>query len=429
MKRAALFALGSAICIVIAAPVALQAQTPAAKAPAAKAPAPAKAAAAAPKAKAAAYRAPRNAYGQPDLGSFWTNATITGESRPVALGDRLIYTPEEVRKLEGEVQDEVSIGNLPTDPNAPTFAKGGAPRDAGLRPQFEGAGSGVGGYNRGWIDPGSAVMRVNGEPRTSFLTTPNGRAPARKTAAAGQARGFNTQGGEGDDAPGRGGGGRGGGAAAAGGGAPAAGAGRGGAGGGRGGFPVPQPRANPEDWPLAERCIISFGRNAGPPMLSNGFYNNNYQFIQSKDSVAIWVEMVHDTRVVHLNAKHRTDGVRPWMGDSIGHYEGDTLVVETTNIPQAQAYNGSWQTLTITERFTRVRPNRLLYQYSIHDPVAWDADWGGEYEFDALPPGQHVYEYACHEGNYAMENMLAGARADDELARQRAAGAPAAQAR
>ncbi|MEI7933188.1 MAG: hypothetical protein WCI21_09075, partial [Alphaproteobacteria bacterium] len=244
---------------------------------------------------------------------------------------------------------------------------------------------------------------------------PNGRPPARKTAAAGQARGFNTTGGEGTDGP-----------PARGGAAPAAAAG-GGRGGG--GFPVPQPRANPEDWPLAERCIISFGRNAGPPMLSNGFYNNNYQFIQSKDSVAIWVEMVHDTRVVHLNAKHRTDGVRPWMGDSIGHYEGDTLVVETTNIPQAQAYNGSWQTLTITERFTRVKAGRLLYQYSIHDPVAWDADWGGEYEFDALPQGQHVYEYACHEGNYAMENMLAGARADDELARQRATATPASQAR
>ena len=103
--------------------------------------------------------------------------------------------------------------------------------------------------------------------------------------------------------------------------------------------------------------------------------------------------------------------------------------METTNIPQAQAYSGSWQNLTITEKFRRVAPDRLFYQYIIHDPTAWDADWGGEYEFASLPPGQGVYEYACHEGNYAMENMLAGARAEEETARQRAAGAPPPQAR
>ena len=280
--------------------------------------------------------------------------------------------------------------------------------------------SGTGAYNRGWLDPGSAVMRVRGEPRTSFLTTPDGRPPARKTAAAAEARGFNTQGGEGEDsAPARGG--RGGDAAAAGA------AGRGGGGGaGLGG----RNRANPEDWPLAERCIISFGRNAGPPMLNNGFYNNNYRFVQGKDTVAIWVEMVHDVRLVHLNAKHRTDGIRPWMGDSIGHWEGETLVVETTNIPQAQAYNGSWQNLTVTEKFTRGARDRLLYQYSIKDPTAWDAPWGGEYEFGALPAGQGVYEYACHEGNYAMEDMLAGARAEEAAAvRPSAAATPASLAR
>ena len=161
-------------------------------------------------------------------------------------------------------------------------------------------------------------------------------------------------------------------------------------------------------------------------MLPNGFYNNNYNIVQGRDTVAIWVEMVHDVRTVRMgpNAKHRTDGVRPWFGDSIGKWEGETLVVETTNIPQAQAYSGSWQDLTVTERFRRVSPTRLYYSYTIHDPTAWDADWGGEYEFDHLPKGQHIYEYACHEGNYAMENMRAGARADEELARQRATAAP-----
>jgi hypothetical protein len=200
-------------------------------------------------------------------------------------------------------------------------------------------------------------------------------------------------------------------------------AGRGGGGGGRGGgFGGGAPRGNPEEFPLAERCIMSFGRNVGPPMLPNGFYNNNYRLVQGKDSVAIWVEMVHDVRVIRLNGKHRTDGVRPWGGDTIGRWEGETLVAETTNIPQAQAYSGSWENLTVTEKFTRVSPTRLRYQYIIKDPTAWDQPWGGEYEFDALPPGQGVYEYACHEGNYAMENMLAGARAEDRARAEAASG-------
>jgi len=416
MKRVLITALGIAVC---ATPLALQAQT-AAKAPA-KAPA-AATAKAAPAAKAPAYRAARNAFGQPDIGGFWTNASITGESRPASVTGA-VYSDADVRRLEGEVQTEVAAGNKVTPPDAPTFKKGGQGIDPGIRQQFAGAGGGTGGYNRGWIDPGSSVMRVNGEPRTSFLTTPNGRAPARKTVAAVPARGLNAEGGEGDDLlPGRGPG-RGGAAAPARGGAtPAAAPARGGGGAGAN-------RADPEQWPLGERCIISFGRNGGPPMLNNGFYNNNYNIVQGKDTVAIWVEMVHDVRVVRIGGKHRTDGVRPWFGDSIGHYEGDTLVVETTNIPQAQAYAGSWQTLTITEKFRKVSPTRLYYSYTIHDPAAWDADWGGEYEFDSLPKGQHVYEYACHEGNYAMEDMLAGARAEDEAARTRASATPAAVAR
>ena len=232
------------------------------------------------------------------------------------------------------------------------------------------------------------------------MDTPDGRVPPRKGQAATPT------------------GGRGGGGAGRGGAAPqqaaagpsgivpqTGGATRGAGGGG--------PTENPEQRSAGDRCILSFGRNAGPPMLNNGFYNNNYNLVQSKDSVAIWVEMVHDVRVVRLNGKHRTDGVRPYYGDAIGHYEGETLVVETTNIPQAQQYNGSWQNLTVTERFTRVTPTRLLYQYSIHDPSLWDADWGGEYEFLKLPTGQRVEEYACHEGNYALEDILAGARAEE----------------
>jgi hypothetical protein len=337
VHRALILALGTALC---AAPVALS--SPAAAQP-----------------KAEAYKAPRNAFGQPDLTGFWSNATLTPEQRPAALGDRAVYTPQEVAKLEDAVVKEVEEGNKPTDPNS--GAEGGKEDPKNLRPEFAAAAGDVGGYNRGWLDPGSSVMRVHGEPRTSFLTTANGQPPPRKGAAA--AGGFPR---------------------------------------GMGSFD------NPENRSLGERCIMGFGRNAGPPMLPNGFYNNNYQFVQTKDAFVIEVEMVHDTRVVRLNAAHRTDGERPWMGDSIGHWDGDTLVVETTNIPERQAYRGSWKNLKVTEKFTRVGKNRVLYQYTLDDPTAWDKPWGGEYEFSPLQGV--IYEYACHEGNYALPGMLAGAR-------------------
>jgi hypothetical protein len=112
--------------------------------------------------------------------------------------------------------------------------------------------------------------------------------------------------------------------------------------------------------------------------------------------------------------------VRPWFGDSIGWYDGDTLVVETTNIPQRQAYMGSWQNLKVIEKFTRVAKDRMLYQFTIDDPTVWDKPWGGEYEFADLHGDLH--EYACHEGNYALEGILAGARADEaDQAKKRAA--------
>jgi hypothetical protein len=131
--------------------------------------------------------------------------------------------------------------------------------------------------------------------------------------------------------------------------------------------------------------------------------------------------MVHDTRIIPLNAKHRTDGMRPLMGDSIGWYEGDTLVVETINFPEIQQFMGSWQNLKVTERFTRVAKDRVLYQFQVEDPTTWDKPWGGEYEF--YPLNGTIYEYACHEGNYALPGMLAGARHAEQQAA--AAGAPA----
>jgi hypothetical protein len=143
-------------------------------------------------------------------------------------------------------------------------------------------------------------------------------------------------------------------------------------------------------------------------MFANGFYNNSYQIVQSPDHVVIATEMVHDARIVRLNSKHRTDDVRPYFGDSIGWWDGDTLVVETTHIPQSQQFMGSWKDLKVTERFRRVADDRLYYGFTIEDPTLWDAPWGGEYEFAAL--NGKMYEYACHEGNYALQGILEGAR-------------------
>ena len=387
MKRAAYLILGTAL---VATPFVLPSSLMAADAPAAKAAPKAAAVKATP---AAAVVVKRNAYGQPVIGGMWTNATITKETRPAGLGNRLVYTPDEVRREEGVVQTEIAVGNRNTDPNAPPPTKGGDALPAGIRPELAAGGGAVGGYDRGWLDTGSAVMRVHGEPRTSILTTPDGRYPARKAGAPAPSRGPVAVG-RVSTVPGAGG------------------------------------LDNPEQRSAGDRCILSFGRNAGPPMLANGYYNNNYNIVQGKDSVAITTEMVHDTRIVRLNSTHRIDGVRPYFGDSIGHYEGNSLIVETTNIPQSQAYANSWEHLTVTEKFTPAAGGRLLYQYTIHDPTLWDTDWGGEYEFAPLQPGQHVEEYACHEGNYALTDILAGARADDAAAaKSTASAAPAAPAR
>lgn len=233
-------------------------------------------------------------------------------------------------------------------------------------------------------------MRVAGQPRTSILTTPDGRPPAPKTGAAMAEEqlkyltvatpyildAYGSVAGEDESQS--------------------------------------QARRydNPEEMSLGERCLASFGRNGPPPMLPNGFYNNNYQIAQNRDEVLIVIEMVHDARHIRLNdRKHLPAHIRPWFGDSVGWWEGDTLVVETTNFPKIQAYMGSWEKLKVTERFRRVAKDRLHYQFKVEDPSIWAEPWGGEYEF--APLQGLVYEYACHEGNYAMPGILAGSRAAD----------------
>ncbi|CAN5115492.1 hypothetical protein BH11PSE2_BH11PSE2_17360 [soil metagenome] len=324
-----------------------------------------------------AYKAPRLTWGVPDLGGAWTNTTLTGLERAANFGDRNALTDQEVIRLEGGDQAIKALSEKNTDPNTST-------QDVSKLADCSG-GRGTGcNYNQGFVDFGGTVVRVNGEPRASLITFPaNGRIPARKDGRANVRGAADTEEG----------------AAAAAQAAAAANPNR------------PRQNDNPEGRSRAERCLQSFGSQAGP-IMTPALYNNTYQFQQSPDTVAIWVEMVHDVRLVHLNAKHRTDGQRPYMGDSIGWYDGDTLVVETTNYPAYTNLRGSSANLKMTERFKRVSPTRMLYQFKAEDPTVWAEPWGGEYEFRTSDP---IFEYACHEGNYGLGNILAGAREEDRV--------------
>jgi hypothetical protein len=317
--------------------------------------------------KPAPYHAPRAVDGQPDLQGAWTNATLTPLERPPAIGTRLVMTPDEVKQTEGKRAEVIREASAPTGADfdltktpcyAANLTQGGATSDCG--------------YNAFWVDHGDAVMRVNGEPRTSMITFPaNGRMPPRLPRKPGGptiVRGVYGRAGE-----------------------------------------------NPENQTLAERCITSFANHAGPVMLPS-FYNSNYQIVQGRDAVAIEVEMIHDVRIVRLNSQHNP--MRSWYGDSIGHYEGDTLVVETTNYNPNEALFGGSADMVVTERFTRVGPTRLRYEFKVVDPSVWATPWGGEYEFS--PSKGPVYEYACHEGNYALPDILAGARLEEAEAKKTA---------
>lgn len=312
----------------------------------------------------AGWKAPRNAMGQPDLSGYWSNATLTPLTRNKRISDKATLTAGEAKALEALWAKALADSDAPTDPDESTAAVQAKLTDSKLveiRPDFIAAGGDTGGYNTFWIDPGTHLVEIGGQYRTSILTTENGLPPPRKAGAP---------------AP-RGGGYR-------------------------------DIYDSYETRSLGERCIQGFGRNTGPPMLPNGYYNNNYQIVQTPDAVVIEVEMIHDARIVRLNGTHRTDGLRPTMGDSIGRYEGDTLVVETTNIPESQQFMGSWKTLKVTEWFTRLSPSKVLYRFQIEDPELWDKPWGGEYTFNTL--NGRTYEYACHEGNYALPGILGGAR-------------------
>ncbi|HWE53360.1 MAG TPA: hypothetical protein VG273_26440 [Bryobacteraceae bacterium] len=164
------------------------------------------------------------------------------------------------------------------------------------------------------------------------------------------------------------------------------------------------------DRPLGERCLLGFGSTAGPPMMPV-LENDNYQIVQTPDYIMILVEMVHDVRIVRMNATHQPARVRLWLGDSIGHWDGDTLVVDTTNFTDKTRFRGASPGLHVIERFTRTGTKAFLYQVTIEDPATFSRQWTMEYPFRAA--AGPVFEYACHEGNYVLADILGGARKED----------------
>jgi hypothetical protein len=177
-----------------------------------------------------------------------------------------------------------------------------------------------------------------------------------------------------------------------------------------------RPPRGPEDRGVQERCIV--GSSAGPPFLPTP-YNNNLQIFQSPGVVVIMNEMVHDFRVIRTDGSpHLPSNFRFWMGDSRGHWEGNTLVVDTTNYNGQVRFRGSDENLHVIERFTLVKPGHVLYQFRIEDPTAFERPWAAEIPM-TITPGP-IYEYACHEGNYALAGQLGGARADEKRAAEAA---------
>jgi len=165
-----------------------------------------------------------------------------------------------------------------------------------------------------------------------------------------------------------------------------------------------------KDRPLGERCLLGFGSTSGPPMMPV-LYNNNYEIVQTPDTIMILVEMVHDVRVIRMNGQHLPSNMRKWLGDSVGHWDGDTLVVDTTNFTDHTHYQGATPDLHVVERFKRVDDHTILYRFTVEDPKVFSKPWSAEYPFLATPGP--IYEYACHEGNYAMPDIMGGARKED----------------
>jgi hypothetical protein len=322
------------------------------------------------KAATASGGVPRLADGHPDLQGMYDLGTLTPLER--RGNTPLVLTDEEAKKLEQQVAAQSEKLNAPIDANRAAPPSGG---DGSAGPYGN-----VGGYNNFWLDPGSRYTTVDGRKRASLIVDPpDGRVPALtdKAQARNASRRLRTTSDQAirEDDP---------------------------------GFEGADAYDDPEQRPLGERCIIGFSSTSGPPILPTYFYNNLHQIVQTPDTVVILTEMVHDARIVRLDAQHLPMTVRKWMGDSIGRWEGDTLVIDTTNFTDKTRFRGSSEALHIVERLTRVDARTLRYQFTVEDPTTWTKPWTAEYTWPAT--NDLMYEYACHEGNYAMGNILRGAR-------------------
>jgi hypothetical protein len=174
---------------------------------------------------------------------------------------------------------------------------------------------------------------------------------------------------------------------------------------------------DPELLGLDERCLLDTAlgsSNASPPMVPNPFGQNLYQIVQPPTHVVIYTEVVHDARIIRIGGQHPPPSVQLWLGDSIGRWEGNTLVVDTTNFTEKSHFRGSGPRLHVVERFTRTGPDAIRYQFTVDDPETWARPWSAEVPFTAT--SERIFEYACHEGNYSMLNVLRGARAEERRA-------------
>ena len=312
------------------------------------------------------WEVPRTPDGHPDLQGNWTNVTLTPFQREEGKGP--FYTWEEVQEIERPT------GECPPNPGTVQCGRPvreGSSNEARLSGQE---------YDEVYWDRGSRIAMVDGEYVTSLITNPaNGRRPPLTPEGERRVQeyeDFRDQFG---------------------------------------------PYDHPELRPLAERCIVSFGSSAGPPMIPNTAYNNNYTVVQTADHVMIKAEMVHDVRIIRLGEPDRLPAhMSPWFGDSWGHWEGDVLVVETTNINPTHRFQGIAPTadLKVTERFTPVDEETFLYEFTVDDPTTYSQVWGGVIPYKRF--NDKLYEYACHEGNYSLSSVLSGARYEERMEAQEA---------
>jgi hypothetical protein len=317
------------------------------------------------KATRAATPAVRTAGGHPDLSGLYNAATVTPLERPDVFKGKTTATEAEAAKYAKDFLDAGNIDRRDPDPRV----------DVGRA------------YENVFLDRGTGMARLRGMIPTSLVVDPpDGKIPAmtaegEKRVSAERAQNRPTsEAGEQSGASGAG------------------------------------AYDNPEQRPLAERCLLGFGSTSGPPALPV-LYNNFKQIVQTTENVMILNEMVHDVRVVRMNAQHLPPTVRKWMGDSVGRWEGDTLVIDTTNFTEKTSFRGSSKDLHVVERLSRMDAGTVLYRFTVDDPATWTRPWTAEYPWVAT--ADQLYEYACHENNYALGNILSGARFFEKDAAQK----------